>query len=488
MLVQNSTYDNKKRSAPSNQQTYKFIADGTLYRFNDQHGRNLAVLTDGSVRVVVSLLELARTIFLENIHLTRTALRPNGLAGMALADESGDVSTIRFNRMSDYPLTNLRSNKAKHHLVWLLFDKDARRSFGSIYQSLLDSETSEWHFDFIPPNLKGWNIAMLGAFSESDPALFHADEIIGLHNPYFEYLKPVDIYHPSHREAISIDPVGGKRPEINRPDPDPQLNIPQIPKIGRKLDLVNEMGFSFTFGSGMNVRVQPGKELKRVSPIVKEDSNVVPSEAGVGHATEDGAAQELDYGLNRDDSDHEIKLAETTERFNLFKMVIADLVSQVGYQHISTTCYELPKPRNGKGAYINKKTGKPRVFHVAQFYYSGWPLMVIEVDIEDLRPKHTLSTRVFGFHGDSEAGFNAVMQSCADAGVHWNADVIDEHCSVFGVVKHPNKTTKVEEGKDDKRLRTDKEYHDAWVAVLHNVVSSSIKALTERGGHLNGHR
>lgn len=37
--------------------------------------------------------------------------------------------------------------------------------------------------------------------------------------------------------------------------------------------------------------------------------------------------------------------------------------------------------------------------------------MVIEVDTEDLLPKHTLSTRVFGFHGDSEAGFNAVMQS-----------------------------------------------------------------------------
>ncbi|MNR29127.1 hypothetical protein D3C85_1464940 [compost metagenome] len=76
------------------------------------------------------------------------------------------------------------------------------------------------------------------------------------------------------------------------------------------------------------------------------------------------------------------------------------------------------------------------------------------------------------------------MQGCADAGVHWNADVIDEHCSIFGVVKHPNKTTKVEEGKDDKRLRTDKEYHDAWVAVLHNVVSSSIKDLTDRGGRL----
>lgn len=62
--------------------------------------------------------------------------------------------------------------------------------------------------------------------------------------------------------------------------------------------------------------------------------------------------------------------------------------------------------------------------------------MAIEVDIEDLKPKLTLSTKVFEFHGDSEAGFNAVMQSCVDAGVHWNADIIDsrscQSCSRCG--------------------------------------------------------
>lgn len=475
MLVINSQYDNKQRLPDKNSQVIEINCDEVIKKIRAPSDGNNILISGDNNKVVISTISLARALFLHNIHLTRTALRANGLQSMATASEGEDYSEIRFNNFSDFPLANLKSQSACLHLTWLLFDPHAKRSFNSIYASLQNSTSSNWHFDFNPPPLKGWKIKFAGYYDEDDNQLFHAHEIKGLHDPKFGYAKPVHIYHPKKKEPIAISPVNGKRPEIAAADPDPQLNLQAMSGIYRKKDVVTEHGFSFTFGGHMETSVMPGRPDKRVSPIVSNDKEAKSEQSAVGHGSGDGQAQELDWAMNRDDSSNpevaqELNIVEATSQFLLFKQMIKRLMSLPEYKSIAIHCMELPKPNNGSQMYLNKNTGKPRTFHCAQFLYQGQPLMIVEVDMSDYGKSRRLSSRVFGFDGNAETKFRALMQSCSDSGVKWSEKEIKLHTCVSKMFKHPVEYVKVGE---EKQRKTEEEYLTSWL----NNIDKGIKSM-----------
>lgn len=133
MLVINSRYYNKKRIPTKGRDSLDFVVTDRIQHISPSVQANVIILRNGKLKVAVSCLELARALFLHSPHLTRTAFRPNGLHGMATADETHDISTIRFNRFSDYPLTNLQSNSACQHLIWLMFDPEKRRKALTVF-------------------------------------------------------------------------------------------------------------------------------------------------------------------------------------------------------------------------------------------------------------------------------------------------------------------------------------------------------------------
>lgn len=474
MLVMNSQYENKKRFPAINSTILELDCDGPVIKTKSAPGAINFILRKGKIKAVIPCLELARTLFLHNIHLTRTALRPNGLNGMALCSEHADSSTIRFNRMSDYPLTNLNSKSACKHLIWLMFDQAARKSFDSIYACLQASQERLWRFDFEPPSLKGWRLRLAGNYDEHDKNLFYVDEIKAFHNPQFDYPKVVNIYHPSKKEVIPVEPSNGHRPEIPQSDPDPQLNLQSIPGAHRKKDVVSEAGFSFTFGNKIYPKVMPGRPDQRVSPVVNSEQPPRLDESAVGHGMQSGHAQELDWAINRNDAneseiDQELKIVASTSQFLLFEQVIELLMELPHYQHIATHCMELPKPTNTSTMYLNKRTKRPRTFHCAQFTYRQMPLMVVEIDLSDYPKKRRLGSRLFGFIDDAEAGFIAIMQACSDAGVHWDRVVNHKHTCVAKEIKHPPESSIVDKKKQPK---SQQEYLITWLNNLDKSISS----------------
>ncbi len=70
------------------------------------------------------------------------------------------------------------------------------------------------------------------------------------------------------------------------------------------------------------------------------------------------------------------------------------------------------------------------------------------------------------------------MQGCSDAGVHWDAGVINRVCGVSVSAKHPNREMAVD-GEKGKRARTPQEYQDAWVSSLSRAVERSRQQVTE---------
>ncbi|WP_282177309.1 hypothetical protein [Vibrio nereis] len=188
MLVVNSHYSNKERTVPHKREIIDMKISDDFQRASSNKSHSI-ILREGNLKVVLPCIELARALFLHNVHLTRTALRPNGLLGMAVVDDSGEECFIRFNRSSDYPLKNLNSKDACKHLRWLLLNPEATRSFNSIYSKLQQDENSEWSFNFEPPPLKNWRFKLAGEYDESDPMLFHVEEIKTVYSSSFNYGK-----------------------------------------------------------------------------------------------------------------------------------------------------------------------------------------------------------------------------------------------------------------------------------------------------------
>jgi hypothetical protein len=476
MLVINSRYDNKKRIPTADNDIVDMHCDGSMKKISHTLSPKKILITDGKIKAVIPCLELARTLFLHNLHITRTAFRPNGLNGMALATENIDVSEIHFNRLSDYPLTNLNSKSACIHLIWLMFDKEARKSFNSIYASLQNTHEPSWSFDFNPPPLRDWRFKLAGQYDEQDKTLFYVDEIRAFHHDKFDYPKLVHIYHPNKKEVIPIEPSNGNRPEVSLADPDPQLNLHAIPNAKRKSDIVSEEGFRFTFGETFYPKVMPGKLEKRVTPIVNPEQTPIGEETSVGHGADTGTAKELDWGINRSDVNKpepedakELKKVAATSEFLLFEQAINQLMVVLKHTSIEPICLELPKPSNASFIYLNKNTGVPRTFHCAEFIYQDLPLMIIEVDLSDYPKSRRLGSRLFGFMGDAEQGFKAIMQACSDSGVHWNKDVIKQHTCIAKKIKHPTEYTKVA-GKEQRK--TEVEYITSWVRNFETAIKS----------------
>ncbi|MEZ8601610.1 MULTISPECIES: hypothetical protein [Vibrio] len=475
MLVINSQYDNKERVSSSQSESIEFKVTNNTQQTSSTSS-NFVILRDGNLKVAIPYLELARTLFLHNVHLTRTALRPNGLQGMATIDTVQGESVIRFHRLSDYPLKNLDSKSACEHLRWLLLNPDARRSFNSIYQHLLEEEMLNWEFVFSPPPLKGWRFKLLGEYDQEDSMLFHVIEIKRVNAPYFDYEKKVSISHPRKRELIPVEPKNGKRPEVNRSDPDSQLDFQATPGTHRKRDVVSEEGFRFVCDSDDEVKVISGRELSRVIPTINMNEEPKPDVSGVGHGSATGSAQELDWAINRDDTDDPLPLEEPkevppTDNFQIFEKVINKLMKLLDYKHHSTQCLAMPKPDNNSLIYKNKFTQEPRTYHCAYFSYQDIPLVIIEVDISDINDKHSLGSRLFGFSESGKDGLSHVMKACSEKGVHWDSKANEEHCSVVVEIKHPFRTKKVD---GETVLRTESEYEIAWIEALDRAVKGAL--------------
>ncbi|MFG0605167.1 hypothetical protein ACF8CX_05435 [Vibrio mimicus] len=475
MLVVNSHYSNKERKVPHKREIIDIKVSDNFQRASSSKSHSI-ILKEGNLKFVVPCIELARALFLHNVHLTRTALRPNGLLGMAVVDDIGKECFIRFNRSSDYPLKNLNSKDACKHLRWLLLNPEATRSFNSIYSKLQQDDSTEWNFNFEPPPLKNWRFKLAGEYDESDPMLFHVEEIKTVYSSSFNYGKKVSIYHPKKVDVIPVEPSNRKRPEINRTDPDPQLDFEATPGSHRKRDVFSEEGFRFVCDTEDEVTVSPGKALSRVAPNVNTTEEPKPDTSGVGHGTANGSAQELDWAINRSDCDDPTnpeapKEVAPTGNFQLFEKVIKQLMKLPDYAHKGTQCLAMPKPDNASLIYKNKLTQEARTFHCAYFYYRQTPLVIIEVDISDINDKHSLGSRLFGFSESGKEGLVHVMKACSEKGVRWDAKVNEEHCSVVVEIKHPFRTKKVE---GETVLRTESEYETAWVETLDRAVKRAL--------------
>lgn len=479
MLAVGSTYENKKRFPRPNAKNVRFNVISEPKSTTTSSGVHwLRFRTKKGDIVQVRQLELARCLFLQNLHLARTAFRHNGLAGLAQVSEPNDATIIKFPAMVDYPPSNLRTRAALTHLSWLVLDKDARQSFGSILNCWMNSRSDAWNFRFNPPRLTGWDIAGSGYYGTGDSSkIFTIDEITHFRNPVFYHPKQIVFDHPKLNELLAKDPANGKRPTVPRRDDDAQLDLSVEPLLGKRLDQVSESGFSCSFNDSLKVGVKVNGTRYSVKPIVDPESTPATETSSPGHATERGSGQELDYGINRPEEREDLTVeelveVELTERFSIFDEVVHRLGDCENFSFENISAIRLPWPKGGNLTATRTETGKPIQACVALVRCQSIPVFIIEVDTESILKEHTLSTLVVIFSKDAADGVHSLLRRCSNDGVHWDFEYIRSLNAAAKNSRHPHRQTR----KNGKHTVVGpEEYLERWVNILERNIRALVK-------------
>lgn len=500
LLVVGSCYENKERIPETGSDAYQFRIIGEPTAVTSESGENWMYFdTEDGAIVQVRQLELARCLFLHNHHLTRTAFRPNGLTGLAHPVKDGDTTVIKFASAADYPLSNLRSKAALQHLAWMLLDNDARRSFGSIFDGWMSSSKELWNFRFAPPNMKNWGLAGSGYYSSSDRKSFIVNEITGFDNPTRYPFNEIVVDHPRFEDLLPKEPESGKRPLVQRGDPDPLLDLDYEPELGRRLDQVTDHRFTFSFDESLQVKVRVNGQTFRIKPRVDPESVPISETTSPGHADERGSGRELDYGINRPESDEhylgELTDAEPTDRFNSFEEVVRKLSERPRFSLTEVKYHLLPWPRTDRHAVSQTETGIRVQCCVAWMEYLSVPVAIIEVDTESMTEPHSLGTLIVTFDraADKKQLVYLFLQSCSDEGVHWKTSRIRAFSAAWKISAHPPRrdkkrhTPKVTElagqkvESDGKRDLVDPEtYQKRWILMLQKATKAVVREVLRK--------
>ena len=157
--------------------------------------------------LVLPQLELARVLFYASSYLSRASLMSSRLLTdfKVEVNTKADYANIEVLQISKYPISTFNDSATRAMLSWLLIDKNAKRSFESIFryfntESNLDVSHGykRWLFHFEPPQMAGWSFSYKGRLDASGE-YFLVEKItdieinapmpsrVNFHNPKFKH-------------------------------------------------------------------------------------------------------------------------------------------------------------------------------------------------------------------------------------------------------------------------------------------------------------
>lgn len=371
---------------------------------------------------------------------------------MTSIQEVEDTSIIRFNRLSDYPLSNLTSKTAIRHLVWLLMSDDNRYSFNSIYQSFIESEGDNWNFDFELPNLLSFNFKGMG-FVDGD--VFVVNEITEFSTPIINDLPNIEIYHPNKKEPIVFEEGqsdGQRKPLIQVNAEVSELDLKEGVNKNRKHEIYRSKELKQIIKTFNNIEVQRGvldpkqKKNTEIDETKPNDISGINSGPGVN-----GNAKELDYQINTglDDDEEPLTEVKPTDRLKVISNVLTLMASKYeNIELISFNSYVCPKPDKINAYYYYEGTEQARAFLWGQLKVDSTYFHILEIDNTG-EDEMKISTPVIEFKQGVEyySQVISILSSCVEAKFKWDSKVIKGNAEIVEYISHPAKT--FETGSED---------------------------------------
>ena len=403
--------------------------------------------------IIIPGFELARVIFFHNRHLVRAAYTPNGLSELAFVDRSSNPIKIRFPKSTSFPVSYLLTRKSRIHLAWLLLDQEARKSFFSIYHNFrLNNESIG--FNFVPPSLIEWQLELS---IQRDPNLDYLivkriENVVDA--SVSEKLSGVEIHHPKKKfKAITKSKSNGKRGKKPSVDIDPELDIGELPALGKRLHSQKLSGFSFNV-SGIQNASLIDEEKSSSSAAIQDKEQIETEVAGVGAPDKEGAAQEFEPVINQDE-DMIDEAEELPCKFLIFEKVVKELGKSENIKFEFVKCGNFPKPTNASKIIFQTQDRKPLRYFVAFLKVRGHSLIILEADTSSLIKPKGASTLVLGLKEDAKTNFKEIIQHFSDSSATWRHSHIRDRSNFFETCHHPRV-------KGKERFLTEGEYKEKW--------------------------
>lgn len=403
--------------------------------------------------------ELARTLFLHNPHLVRSAFSANGLSGLAYVNLNKSPVEISFPESTKYPVTFIGTKNTRVHLAWMLLDKEAKKSAFTIFESF-KNDGGRLGFKFVPPNLDGWqlDVSFLSHAGNDFYEVVRVENIVEAATD--KKFSDIEVDHPKHKgKGIDKGKRGEKAGRTPENDIEPELDLGAIPAYGSRLDIQRKSGFSFNVPGMPVVNLSNGNEKKATASSLPTNESAIPKEtAGVGIPEKDGDAQEFNPSINQDDEVCDIDLPQ---KFALFEEVIEEVAKSEGITLIQKAkCFRFPMPETTNRTAIFDTTYEGRLkYFMAIVEVKGFLLVLVEADTNNLKKPKGSSTLILGLKSDAKTNLEEIVQCFSDKGAQWSHAFIKERCYFFIPCRHPSL-------KNKDGVRTGQEYKEKWVSDL----------------------
>ena len=400
--------------------------------------KGFLIETPGKPSFIIPQLELARVLFLHSGYLCRAALTSETLAHEFDVQERLNEGKVIVNvlKLSAFPKNAFDDAGTRRMLAWLLIDRNARKSFESIFRhykqfSRVNNGWEMWTFSFEPPQMFGWSFTFHGRADEASNKFF-VEEITDL--TFHGSLPDRVLFQHDSFKRYEDKPHGGtpngspwtQRPdehEINDEETASNNNEPVI--LRNDTHTINFLGHTQTAKVNQVVESDTGAS----NP---EPNEVASEEVSTDEPTEGGKLPAADFTGPNDATDL-TRMCES--RFEAFNHML-ELLQKNGVTLLSKETTALPQ--SGRGQKHLLKSGEPRVICCAEVSFEGRHAYILEVDTSDGVSK--LSSKVFRVSATKWSEVSCdLIQGITEKKLSWPSTLIGENFNEEDVsnINHP---------------------------------------------------
>lgn len=401
--------------------------------------KGFLIETAGKLSFIIPQLELARVLFLHSGYLCRAALTSGTLTHEFDVKERLNEGKVIVNilKLSTFPKTAFDDAGTRRMLAWLLIDRNARKSFESIFRhykqfSRVTNGWETWTFSFEPPQMFGWSFVFHGRQDEAGNKFF-VEEITDLTfhgNLPDRVLFQHDSFKRYENKGSGGNPNGS--PWTQRPDKH-EINDDETASNNNKPVILRNDTHTINFlGQTQTIKVNQVVESE-TGPSNPKSNEIASEEVSTDEPTEGGKLPAADFTGPNDTTDL-TRICES--RFEAFNHML-ELLQRNGVTLLSKEITALPQ--SGRGQKHLLKSGDPRVICCAEVSYEGRHSYILEIDTSDGFSK--LSSKVFRVNASKwRETWEALIQGITDKKLSWPTKLVEQQFREQDVssVNHPH--------------------------------------------------
>ena len=340
-------------------------------------------------KLVIPQLELARVLFYASSYLSRASLMSSRLLTdfKVEVNVKEDYANIEVLQTSNFPASAFNDSATRAMLSWLLIDRNAKRSFESIFRYFntenhqdLSSGYKRWLFHFDPPEMAGWSFSYEGRIDTSGE-YFLVEKItsieINAQMPSRVFFHNLDFTHPDEEKPPTMS--GNGTEPYERPD-EHLVDDEREASGANHAFLLGENTCSLKFKNHFSTSKITTPKRGHRSGSSHEPSKKASDTVSTNEPGSNGDIPSADMGGGMEDSTDYSE--EYASRFTAFNMMVQMLEEKYDCTIIDSYTHELDQVGRSKCHLISSEA--KRTIRCVVVERNGHINYLLEVDVTGL--------------------------------------------------------------------------------------------------------